>query len=48
MPARNGVATPGFRRLMASETDHDPAEWPYNAKVSYGVISRIYWGPHVP
>ena len=32
MPARNGGTTPGFLRAMASETDQDPAEWPYNTK----------------
>jgi hypothetical protein len=48
MPARNGGVTPGFRRVMASETDQDPAEWPCNTKVSYGVMARISWGPYAP
>src|SRR5712691_622629 len=28
MPARNGAANVEFRRVMASDTDEDPAEWP--------------------
>jgi hypothetical protein len=48
MPARNGAGTPGSRRLMASETDVDPAEWPCNTKVSYSVTGRISWGPYAP
>jgi hypothetical protein len=45
MPARNGGVTPGSRRVMASETDQDPADWPCNNKVSYGVM-RASLGDH--
>jgi hypothetical protein len=48
MPERNGGVTPGFRRVMAIETDEDPAEWPCNIKVSYVVTARISWGPYAP
>ena len=48
MPARNGGVTPGFRRVMAFETDEDPAEWPCNIKISYRVTARISWGPYAP
>ena len=48
MPARNGGARSGSRRVMAIETDKDPADWPCNIKVSYRVMPRISWGPHAP
>ena len=32
MPARNGVDSDEFRRVIASETDPDPADWPCQRK----------------
>ena len=32
MAARNGAASVEFRRVMASETDLDPADWPCQNK----------------
>ena len=43
MAARNGVISPGFRLLMAPETDIPPEEWPCNIEVNYGVMARIPW-----
>ena len=48
MPAQNGGVTPGSRRVMAIEMDEDPADWPCNTEVSYGVPVRISCGPYAP
>ena len=40
MAARNGAASVEFRRVMASETDLDPADWPCQNKKSVIVKPR--------
>ena len=40
MPARNGGATSGSRRVMTSETDQAPADWPCNTKLP---MSAMEW-----
>jgi hypothetical protein len=41
MAARNGGETVEFRRVMASETEKDPADWPCQYKSQLGVDARI-------
>jgi hypothetical protein len=41
MAARNGGETVEFRRVMASETEKDPADWSCQYKSQLGVDARI-------